>query len=160
MLCTFVLLATWGYSKYSGNLAEVGAAVDALATKIWDSGLQPTFNKVRYGEFKYVFSVIIYMEQLFRSRRRGRNMLRGRRHRDLNQLRRHHPGTRRRRRTLPRWRCQLRSGGSESTLSNKSRQVIFTHSDTLPCSACSSIKRILRLHEKIGKEDEKGDWYS
>ena len=57
MLCTFVLLATWGYSKYSGNLAEVGAAVDALATKIWDSGLQPTFNKVRYGEFKYAFSV-------------------------------------------------------------------------------------------------------
>merc|ERR1719499_2725127 len=46
MLCTFVLLATWGYSKYSGNLAEVGAAVDALATKIWDSGLQPTFNKI------------------------------------------------------------------------------------------------------------------
>ena len=49
------MLATWGYSKYSGNLAEVGAAVDALATKIWDSGLQPTFNKVRYGEYKIYF---------------------------------------------------------------------------------------------------------
>ena len=50
MMCTFVLLATWGYSKYSGNLAEIGAGVDALATKIWDSGLQPTFNKARHRD--------------------------------------------------------------------------------------------------------------
>ena len=52
-MCTFALLATWGYSKYSGNLSEVGAGVDALATKIWDSGLQPTFNKARHREKTY-----------------------------------------------------------------------------------------------------------
>jgi len=46
MMCTFALLATWGYSKYTGNLAEIGAGIDALATKIWDSGLQPTFNRI------------------------------------------------------------------------------------------------------------------
>jgi atlastin len=46
MMVTFAMLATWAYSKYSGNLAEIGSGVDSLATTIWDSGLQPAFSKI------------------------------------------------------------------------------------------------------------------
>ena len=57
-MCTFALLATWGYSKYTGNLAEIGAGIDALATKIWDSGLQPTFNRVRRNLYRLKLNVL------------------------------------------------------------------------------------------------------
>ena len=46
MMVTFMLMATWGYSKYSGNLSEIGTSIDNLATTIWESGLAPAFNKV------------------------------------------------------------------------------------------------------------------
>ncbi len=46
MMITFMLLATWAYSKYSGNLAEIGTGVDTLATTIWESGMQPAFTRI------------------------------------------------------------------------------------------------------------------
>ena len=43
---TFVLLATWAYVKYTGNMPDVGANIDHMATTIWDSGLQPAFSRM------------------------------------------------------------------------------------------------------------------
>ena len=46
MMITFMLLATWSYTKYTGKAPEVGASIDTLAVTIWDAGLQPLFNRL------------------------------------------------------------------------------------------------------------------
>jgi len=34
-------LSTWAYTRYSGNLREVGQAIDELATVLWENVLSP-----------------------------------------------------------------------------------------------------------------------
>jgi len=46
MMATFLLLGTWSYVRYSGNMTEVGQSIDTIASTLWESGLQPMFNKV------------------------------------------------------------------------------------------------------------------
>ena len=46
MMATFMLLGTWSYVRYSGNMSEIGQHIDHVATTVWESGLQPMFNKV------------------------------------------------------------------------------------------------------------------
>lgn len=46
MMATFLLLSTWSYVKYTGNMAEVGQSIDSIAITIWESGLQPVFSKL------------------------------------------------------------------------------------------------------------------
>ena len=45
MMATFILLSMWAYVRYSGNLTELGAAIDSGAGVVWESGLLPLFNK-------------------------------------------------------------------------------------------------------------------
>ena len=45
MLAAIILLAIWGYIRYSGNFTELGAAIDTISSTIWDSGLSPLFEK-------------------------------------------------------------------------------------------------------------------
>ena len=44
MLGAILLLSTWGYIRYSGNLSELGEGIDTIASTIWDSGLSPLFE--------------------------------------------------------------------------------------------------------------------
>ena len=32
--------------RYSGNMTEIGQTIDSIATALWESGLQPMFNKL------------------------------------------------------------------------------------------------------------------
>ena len=45
MLAAIILLAVWGYIRYSGNFTELGASIDTISSTIWDSGLSPLFEK-------------------------------------------------------------------------------------------------------------------
>jgi len=46
MMITFLLLGTWAYVRYSGNMTEIGQTIDSIASALWESGLQPLFAKV------------------------------------------------------------------------------------------------------------------
>jgi hypothetical protein len=46
MLSTFLLLTTWGYVKYTGNLSDVGSSIDTLAVTVWEAGLQPALSRL------------------------------------------------------------------------------------------------------------------
>ena len=44
MLGAILLLSTWGYIRYSGNLSELGEGIDTIASTVWDAGLSPLFE--------------------------------------------------------------------------------------------------------------------
>ena len=46
MMVTFALLAVWAYTKYTGKAPELGTSIDQFAVTVWDSGLQPVFNRL------------------------------------------------------------------------------------------------------------------
>jgi len=53
MMATFILLSMWAYVRYSGNLTELGAAIDSGAGVVWESGLLPLFNKTAEAGTQY-----------------------------------------------------------------------------------------------------------
>ena len=46
MMATFLLLATWSYVKYTGNLSEMGSSIDNIAVTVWEAGLQPALSRL------------------------------------------------------------------------------------------------------------------
>ena len=53
LMTSFLLLAAWGYTKYSGNATEIGVKIDQIASMAWDNAIQPAMNTaaVRGSEF-------------------------------------------------------------------------------------------------------------
>jgi atlastin len=46
MMATFMLLMTWAYVRYTGNMSEVGSTIDNIAVTIWDNAIQPFASKM------------------------------------------------------------------------------------------------------------------
>ena len=46
MMCSFIMLATWAYVRYTGNFSEIGATIDSISETVWDSAIQPVFSRV------------------------------------------------------------------------------------------------------------------
>ena len=53
MMLDFILLGTWAYVRYSGNMTELGAAIDQVTGVVWESGLFPLFNKAAEAGTQY-----------------------------------------------------------------------------------------------------------
>ena len=53
MMFTFLLLMTWSYCKYTGNLSEIGASIDSIA----ETG-EFTFKSEGHGNFTLFWNAI------------------------------------------------------------------------------------------------------